>query len=328
MRKIVHKNQSIFAASLDAFTEYREKQGYSDQTTTKYLYRFDSYCQNNNIESDDLTQDLITNWLKSEMELGYDDMYGRGKALRLFGKYLQGMGKSAYILPTFLFRERRKSIPYILSDVELKAFFTAADELSPWHCGDRFAPYVAPVIFRLMYTSGLRPQEACMLAVEDVNLKNGEILIRINKRNSERIIVVSDDMLRLLNEYSTRRKNFFVRSIYFFPRIDGSAYESQQISKLCHACWRKANPGKKVHEIPHLRPYDFRHAFASSVLQKWLDEGKDLYTMLPYLRAYMGHIHIADTEYYIHILPDRLSASSGVKWDVIDSVMPEVEIWD
>ena len=61
MRKIVHKNQSIFAASLDAFTEYREKQGYSDQTTTKYLYRFDSYCQNNNIESDDLTQDLITN---------------------------------------------------------------------------------------------------------------------------------------------------------------------------------------------------------------------------------------------------------------------------
>jgi integrase len=72
-----------------------------------------------------------------------------------------------------------------------------SDRLESWHCGDRFVSYVAPVIFRLLFTSGLRPQEACNLVDSDVNLDNAEILIRVNKRRKERIVIVSDDMLRL-----------------------------------------------------------------------------------------------------------------------------------
>ena len=80
--------------------------------------------------------------------------------------------------------------------------------------------------------------------------------------------------------------------------------------------------------MPRLRPYDFRHGFASSVLQKWLDEKKDLYTMLPYLRAYLGHEHIEDTAYYIHVIPERLLKSPGINWDEMDLLMPEVSIWE
>ena len=79
--------------------------------------------------------------------------------------------------------------------------------------------------------------------------------------------------------------------------------------------------------LPPLRPYDFRHTFALTVLQKWINEGVDLFTMLPYLRTYMGHEHFEETAYYIHILPERLSASPGVNWDAIDAAAPEVSIW-
>ena len=92
--------------------------------------------------------------------------------------------------------------------------------------------------------------------------------------------------------------------------------------------WMSANPNVPASDLTNFRPYDLRHRFASELLQKWIDEGKDLYAMLPYMRTYMGHVRFEDTAYYIHLLPDRLISSSGVDWDAIDSVGLEDSIWD
>jgi len=322
------KYKSIFADDINGFIEYRIAQGYNAHSIEQYLRLFDSYCCAIPPDNGILSRVLIDNWLKHDSDHGYRDMRGRGRAIRQFAQYLRGMEKEAYITPTFLFREKSAFVPYVLSTNELAAFFDASDQMVSWHCGDKFAPFVAPTIFRLMYTSGLRPSEVCALEDQDVNLVNGEVLVRVNKRKKQRIVVVSDDMLRFLNEYVAQKEKIFVRTSYFFPRIDGSQYTSQQLGTLCDKCWLIANPGKSPTELPRLRPYDFCHTFASSVLQKWINEGKDLYVMLPYLRTYMGHEHIEDTAYYIHILPERLISSPGVNWDAIDSVMPEVAIWD
>lgn len=320
---------SIFSDDLYGFIEYRKKLGLNTHSTEQYLGCFDLYCCLSPPSEPILSKQLVDRWFRDEIDNGYRDMGGRGRAIRQFAKYLNALGKKAYVVPTHLFRTGNTSFaPYILSNKELAAFFNAADQIEAWHCGDKFAPVVAPVIFRLMYTSGLRPQEACELSDNDVNLFNGQIDIRINKRKKERIITVSDDMLFLLNEYARQKEHHFMRSSFFFPRIDGSKYTSQQLGKLCDRCWIMANPDKSPSELPRLRPYDFRHAFATTVLQKWLDEERDLYNMLPYLRSYMGHEHIEDTMYYIHILPDRLIKSPKVNWAAIDSTVPEVSIWD
>lgn len=320
---------SVFSKELTEFIEFRKAQGYNVHATEQYLGCFDLYCSEYPPAEADLTKQLIDSWFRHDIARGYKDMGGRGRAVRYFAQYLRGMGKDAYVVPTFLFRDPDSGFtPYIPTSKEMSAFFDAADTLIPWQNSDKFAPCVAPVIFRLIYTSGLRPQEACALVDQDLNLLNGEILIRVNKRKKERIVVVSDDMLRLLNEYARQKENIFVRTSFFFPRIDGSQYTSQQLGKLCDKCWANANPYKSPSELPRLRPYDFRHAFATTVLQNWLDEGKDLYTMLPYLRTYMGHEHFSDTAYYIHLLPEKLIQSPNVNWDAIDSVIPEVSIWD
>lgn len=320
--------QSVFSNSINGFIEFREAQGFTTETTVKYLRKFDHYCMETTVKSANLTKVLVDDWLQYEQNNGFIDMAGRSQALRVFAKYLKGLGNDSYVIPTFLYRTKRTFVPYILSSKELVDFFDATDRLQPWHCGDAFVAEVAPVIFRLIYTSGLRPQEACSLENSDVNLKTGEILIRVNKRKKQRIIVVSDDMLQLLNEYIERRTQIFVRTPYFFPRIDGTKYTSQQLGTVCDRCWEMANPMVDIEHLPKLRPYDFRHSFASAALQRWINEGVDLFTMLPYLRTYMGHEHFSDTAYYIHILPERLISSPGVNWDMIDSSVPEVSIWD
>jgi integrase len=134
-------------------------------------------------------------------------------------------------------------------------------------------------------------------------------------------------MLKQCRVYDTIRTIANQQSAYFFVRADGSPVTSQQLSLNVKRCWKQANPDTPPNMLPVIRPYDLRHRFASTVLQKWINEGRDLYAMLPYLRAYMGHENFSDTAYYIHLLPENLLNSSGVDWSTIDSVNPEVCVW-
>lgn len=47
----------------------------------------------------------------------------------------------------------------------------------------------------------------------------------------------------------------------------------------------------------------------------WVDAGKDIMGLLPYLSAYMGHTKFSHTLYYVHLLPDRLRKSANIDWD-------------
>jgi integrase len=319
---------SKFSAAIEEYLKYRLTMGLSVQTHSLYLRHFDRFCSENNPDADVLTQELVIGWINDASAKGERGMDSRCNTIREFGKYLASTYKQGYILPSGYASSKRNFTPYILTEAELSAFFLAADNLERWHCCDRFTPMIAPVLFRLMYTCGLRPTEARQLKSTDVNTKNGEILISKNKTHKERIVVMSEDMAILCKEYEAQRNDFFVRSDYYFPQVDGEAYSERQLEVLCQRCWRSANTGIPASQLPRLRPYDFRHRFASARLQKWLDEGRDLYTMLPYLRTYMGHEHIEDTAYYIHILPERFLQSPGIDWNHMDALVPEVAVWE
>lgn len=68
-----------------------------------------------------------------------------------------------------------------------------------------------------------------------------------------------------------------------------------------------------------------RHAFASHNIMRWVDEGRDVMSMLPYLSTYMGHPKFRDTLYYVHILPERLRKSAGIDWSQFDTIFRDDE---
>lgn len=39
----------------------------------------------------------------------------------------------------------------------------------------------------------------------------------------------------------------------------------------------------------------------------------------------MGHKTLAQTAYYIHLLPENLLKSKGIEWDRLNDVIPEAE---
>ena len=51
----------------------------------------------------------------------------------------------------------------------------------------------------------------------------------------------------------------------------------------------------------------FRHRFATNTLVNWYQEGKDPERLLPLLSAYLGHVHVADTQWYLEGSPELMS---------------------
>jgi len=311
---------SQFAPAIVSMLEYRAALGLSPNSQAQQLARFDNYCAEHHPGCGELTRELAFEWLNSRADTG--NITGNDtSAIRGLAEYLTAIGKSAYILPHGFYPVKNNFTAYIFTDAEMAALFAAIDALP---CkGNSTEHIITPVLSRLIYTCGLRPNEGRELLREYVNLDNGEIYVTNTKKKKGRIVVMSPDMLTLCRKYAARK---LPESEYFFPRSDGNCYTATQQDKLFKKCWSNANPG--IIDLPNIRTYDLRHRFASARLNRWLDEGRDLNAKLPYLRAYMGHKELSETVYYIHILPENLVKSAGVDWTALGAILPEVTLWD
>jgi integrase len=315
---------SGFAAKLDAMLDYRTARGYKKETHLRSFCRLDRFCAEYYPKVTELTREIVHAWLDAEAEIT-TSFTERAIAIRLFGKYLNAINEDAYILPEKFAPHRYAFTPYVFTNSELTALFAAIDKLPPSK-NELYISKIAPVMFRLIYTCGLRPNEGRELLRENVNLDTGEILITHTKKNKERIVVMSDDMRDFSRRYDLSRSIFGIGNPYFFPSCSGGSFTSGQVYAMFNKAWTSGTCTPQ-NPIPRkVRVYGLRHQFASVCLNRWLDSGENLMNMLPYLRAYMGHNTLNETAYYIHILPENLVKSSAIDWAAFNAMFPEVSI--
>jgi integrase len=320
----VNNFSSGFAVKLDAMLDYRAARGYKRETYLRSLIKFDGFCVERFPYATELTREIVHAWVDSET-ISPRGLTGAAATIRQFGKYLNAVDEEAYILPDKFAPSRTAFVPYNFTDDELSRLFREIDRLPP----DRTEPFlceIAPVLLRLIYTCGLRPNEGRELLTGNINIDSGEILIKKTKRKKERIVVMSDDMAAMCRLYDTRRNIFCNNSPYFFPANDGNAIGNAKILAALNKAWTAATCTPQNPVPRSIRVYDLRHRFASVCLNRWLDEGKKLMAMLPYLRTYMGHGKLSETAYYIHILPENLIKSPAIDWNVFNAMFPEVTL--
>jgi len=313
--------KSKLAPAIKEYLEFRKALGYSD-CHEKQLAMLDSYCHQHHPDVNTLTKEVALGWIRHEALQGHGSMHAKATSARRLALY---MGNGSYIVPHKITPKDPKYVPHILTDDELSRLFVSADNIKGRT--DQSYKLMFPTLLRLMYTCGLRPNEARLIKRKNINFDTGEILIEKTKTNRERVIVMSDDMLEQCRKYDITRTISDPQSEYFFVRTGDAPISGKQLVEVFNRCWKQANPGVPANMLPRVRAYDLRHRFASTVLQKWLSEGRDFYAMLPYLRAYMGHKYFSSTAYYIHLLPEHLLNSPGVDWNAIDAVTLEVDIW-
>ncbi len=311
---------SVFGERCSNFLDYRTARGFKRETYLRHFIKFDRWCMETHPAQTQLSRELVLDWI-NDTTISSHNTAQRVASMRQFAKYLCATGEEAYILPEKYTPLKSRTAAYLFTDSELTALFRAIDQLPPTK-KEPFLNEIAPVLYRLIYTCGLRPNEGRELLAENINLETGEILITHTKRNKERFVVMSDDMLALARRYKQRRRIFGCGSPYFFPSANGGALRTETVYSAFNRAWYHADlsgkyPGK-------VRVYDLRHRFASACLNRWLDNGENLMAMLPFLREYMGHGNLSDTAYYIHILPENIIKSSAIDWDKFNAMFPEV----
>lgn len=214
-------------------------------------------------------------------------------------------------------------MPHIFTSQELSDFFKAVDacEASPFSTGRHL---VIPVFFRLLYCCGLRSSEARLLQVSDVNLETGTVFIRESKGHKDRIIYLSDDMLHLCTIYDEKIQFYYPNRMAFFPNQKGSFYNRSLVGHWFHLFWDNLSVAKTSTGNPP-RVHDFRHTFSVNRMNQWVKEGKDINAYLPYLSMYLGHANQADTNYYLHLVPEFFPVFRDKSSGICESLLPEVD---
>lgn len=314
---------SAFAPKIEAMLEFRIARGFKNRNHLGNLYHFDNFCANHYPKSAKLTAEIVYDWLDKQAILSPNMLTSRASTIRQFGLYLSAIDDEAFVLTEKFCTNRNLNIPYNFTDDELAALFAEIDKM-PAVKGEPHLNEIAPTLFRLTYTCGLRPNEVRDLLHENVDLKTGVVTILNTKKNKDRIVVMSDDMLKMCRRYDRKRAIIANGNPYFFPSYGGGAFKSDRLQAALTKAWTTAMCTDNSPFPPRIRVYDLRHRMASACLNRWLDEGKDLMAMLPYLRAFMGHESLSETAYYIHILPENLMKSRAVDWDAFNAMFPEV----
>lgn len=298
--------------AFEQMMSYRKAVGYATATYRSSVPPFISFCAENYPDAHFITSEMVDAWLAF---YPYSD---NGRAvfislLREFAKYLNFLGYEDFIPGDDYAVKRTAFYPYLFTDYELSAFFEAIDSYTGATCGKRYLPEVIlPVYSRLLYCCGMRPQEPPALRTEDVDLKTGDIYIRQSKQHKDRHIIMSDDMLGLCRYYDSVAG----QREWFFQKWDGSQYETSWYNQI----WRKLTARSGISWRGTPRPYDLRHAFASRNIIRWMDCGRDVMELLPYLSSYMGHAELASTLYYVHLLPEKLRKSKGIDWEKLSMI--------
>lgn len=311
---------SAFAENLAGFIDQKRALGYSYSNISDPKM-FDRMCFEQFPYENNLTADICNAWAVKRGKETVKTTTHWSAFIREFARYLLRNGENAYILPFGTVGQGQRYIPHIYSHKELAEMWQMFDAYQPTEAYP-IAHLVLPTLIRLLYCCGMRPSEALKLKVSDIDLLSGKLFIAESKANRDRIIVLADDVLELCRSFNDRTQEYFPIRNYFFAKnaVDICSYRwvSWVFGKIRDNLIIKDINGKPP------RLYDLRHTFATHRLYQWMHENKDIYAMLPYLSAYMGHTKLTHTLYYVHLVPGMLEKMSGFSYGSVDDLFPEV----
>ena len=288
--------------------------GYCRHNYAFHISPFIEFCAENYPNATEITKEMIDQWLVSKTFNADNTRRIAIINIRHFTRYLNATGKRAYIPSSEYNVKTRRYQPYIFNDYELSRLFDEIDSLKNRRGSEASNPHlILPVLFRLELCCGMRPGKPLNLRVEDVNLRNGDIFIRKSKRGKDRHIIMSEEMRQLCTAYD----GIAGEREWFFPYTDGGKIPVRWVMWNFNKAWNKTGLPIRFNKP---RPYDLRHSFTTRTLMRWVDEGRDVMTLMPYLSTYMGHVSMEETLYYVHLLPERIKSSPGINWDMMGDI--------
>lgn len=312
---------SAFAPLFQSFIHYQKA---SDKwNTSAYepsLIRFDRFCASNYPEDKELTQEMVDSWCRQRENEMNNSCRSRIYVVVSFVRYLRKRRLALIAPPEVPQGEKRTYIPHAFTTEELGRFFRECDSITPYAqtLEHRSRHITVPVFFRLLYSSGIRTNEARMLQTANVNLSDGVLDIRYSKGHDQHYIVLHDSMLKLMQTYDRAIGKLYPDRTYFFPARNGGFHTMDWVQMNFRQLWDAANRS-------HATAYELRHHYAIENINQWVDDGFGFDGKLLYLSKSMGHATIESTRYYYSLVPGMSHLLKEHTEDGFNALIPEVD---
>jgi integrase len=210
--------------------------------------------------------------------------------------------------PGLLPFQPKRARPYLYSDEEINNLLGAALNMPHRYQSCALLPWVYYCLFGLLSVTGLRLGEARNLTLDDVDLKAAVLTIRNAKFGKTRLVPLHESTCQVLAEYLDRRQRHWARrpvSSYLLVSSWGKRLDNAQIHRAFYTLSRQIGlRGATDRHGPRL--HDLRHRFATTTLVNWYRCDQDPERRLPLLSAYLGHVHVADTQWYLEASPELM----------------------
>jgi len=288
--------------AVENYIELRRGLGFKLLDAKAALLRFASFLQRR--RAPHITIALALEWAQQDKTVRPAEWARRLGMVRGFARHWSAHDSRTEIPPCGLLPYRpERAHPYLYSNDEIRKLLQAARRLPSAH-GLRGPTYYC--LFGLLAVAGLRISEARNLENEDVDLKDGVLTIRGTKFGKSRLVPIHSSTRKALSAYASRRDRFLTqRPATFFVSSRGTRLDGAEIRRTFYFLSRQIGlRGPSDSHGPRL--HDFRHRFAVETLIQWYRSGQDVEKRLPVLSTYLGHVHVADTYWYLTACPELM----------------------
>ena len=293
--------------ALDEYLSLRRNLGFKLREAGKALFDFVTFMEQQGALY--ITEALAFAWAQQPVNAQPAYWAQRLSFVRGFAHYRSASDPRTQIpSPGLLPFQPKRARPYLYSDEEIKRLLRAALEMPHRYERGALLPWVYYCLFGLLSVTGLRLGEARNLELQDVDLEAGVLTVRGAKFGQTRLVPLHTSTCQVLAEYLARRQEHWAGrpvSSYLFVSSWGNRLDNGQIHRAFYALSRQVGlRGASESHGPRL--HDFRHRFATNTLRNWYRDDQDPERLLPLLSAYLGHVHVSDTFWYLSSWPELM----------------------
>lgn len=260
---------------LDKLETELKIRGFSKRTVDSYLYhnkKFLDFVKKDPASVDENDAKRYVAYLMSDKKYRPGSVNLALSSLKFFcNEILQNRAFNAVKAP-----KPEKRLPTVLTKEEIKRLIDALE--NPKH----------KLLIEFMYSSGLRVSECVGLKIDDLDLSEKIGKIRHGKGNKERYIILSDNLIKHLSAYMSKKKD----SSHYIFSVNGKPITARQAQKVVKEAAIKAGIKKRV----------FCHALRSSFATHLLEAGTDIRI----IQELLGHSNLSTTQIYTKVSTQQL----------------------
>jgi integrase/recombinase XerD len=293
--------------AVQEYLSLRRDLGFKLHDAGKALLDFVSFMEQHRVPY--ITQALALAWAQQPLHVQPAQWAQRLSFVRGFARHRSATDPRTQIPPPGLlpFRPKRAR-PYLYSDDEIRSLLRAALNMPCRYERSELRPWTYQCLFGLLSVTGLRLGEARNLELQDVDLNAAVLTIRGTKFGKSRLVPLHVSTCEVLADYIARRQRHWAArpvSSYLFVSEWGNRLDSGEIHRTFYALSRQIGL-RGVADSHGPRLHDMRHRFATNTLVNWYRSNQDPERRLPILSAYLGHVHVADTQWYLSGSPELM----------------------